>query len=108
MYGYLFCLKISPCTQLLKHVFLLILGKSQNFWKYVGKISSEMRNLAIKMMKNTCLYSYSSLYFYSFLEKKPPPILLFKPVRVLETAEYVQSFGYTVFQKTYALILCSL
>ena len=33
-------------------------------------------NLVIKMQENTCLYSYSSLYLYSFLRKPSPYTLI--------------------------------
>ena len=88
MYGYLFCLKISPCMHLLKPVFLLIFGKIQNFCSNVVKIGNKMRNLAMKMHKNTCLYSYSSLYFYSFLEKTSPYTLIQACTRIRDCRVY--------------------
>ena len=86
MYGYLFCRKISPCTHLLKPVFLLIFGKSQDFWTNVGKISKNKEFSHYKYMKIHACILIQACIFILFWEK-PPPILLFKPVRVLETAE---------------------
>ena len=80
---------------LLEPVFLLIFGKSQNFWSNVRKISNKMRILAIKMHENTCLYSYSSLYFYSFLEKTSPYTLIQACTRIRDCRVMLCSLYYT-------------
>ena len=78
------------------------------FQSNMGKIINKMKNLAIKMRENTCLYSYSSLHCYSFLRKTSPSALIQAYTRIIDCRVYRENSLSQFFRENYVKLTFSL